>query len=1243
MKFFTNQGWIGRATIMVVVLAVVLLSVTPRTTVVAANENVQVWLTLADGSKKLAQETDVNFTAGSGSGTVINVNPGTLYQKFEGAGAAMTDASAWLIANKLNTAQRNALMNNLFTRTSDGVGLSYLRIPMGASDFALNSYTYDDMPVSQTDPTLANFSISHDNAYIIPTLQAALALNPQLRFMGTPWSPPAWMKDNENLNAGALLPAYKQAFADYHVKFIQAYTTAGLPIDSITPQNEPMNATASYPSMGMSAAEQLDFIKNNLGPAFATAGLSTKILALDHNWDLTNYPLTILNDPAAAAYVDGTAFHCYAGAVANQSTVHNAYPDKGVWFTECSGGGWATDFGDNMSWNMKNLVIGNFRNWGKSLLLWNLALDESAGPTNGGCANCRGVVTIDSATGAVTYNEEYYILGHVTKFIDPGAYRAESTNYADGQPENVAFLNPDGSLSLIVHSSAASTFDVEWNGQHFTYALPAKGTATFKWDTGSTPGATATSAPTATAAPTATPYPAGPLQPFESEGTYYTDYQAVTSLTTSVVHGGASALQSFSDTGAWHTVGAYLNDRPINASDLDRICLWVYDTTAADNSMGFRLIDGTGASQELWSDNPVVGSNPKTVANTWVQMCFKLSAYSLVDLTKLDKVQMAMYWAGTYYFDDITGLAPAPTPTVTPTLALTATPTATGTATATPYPAGPLQPFENEGTYYNDYQVTPSLSTSVVHGGNSSLLSYSDTGAWHTVGAYFDNHPINATGYDRICLWVYDTTAADNDLAFKLFDASGASQEFWSSNTAIGVNSKTVQNTWVQMCFKLSAYNSINLAALDKVQIAVYWAGSYYFDDITGVAADPTPTVTPTVAFTATVTPTATRTATPYPAGALQPFETEGTYYNDYQVTPSLSTSVVHGGNSSLLSYSDTGAWHTVGAYFDNRPINATGYDRICLWVYDSTAADNDLAFKLFDASGASQEFWSSNTAIGVNSKTVANTWVQMCFNLSAYNSINLAALDKVQIAVYWAGSYYFDDVTGVAPESPATPTPTSTASPTSAASTNTPTRTPSPSATPTRTSTPTALAKTFNSSAALDGWVRESSETSGVGGSMNNTSNIFRLGDDLADRQYRAILSFNTGSIPNNALIQSAVLKIKKNGLPVGVNPFTVLGKLWVDIRRGTFGAAALELADFNAPATVTAVGSFNSVPVGSYYSLTLNATGRNNINKLGLTQFRLRFGKDDNDNLAADYMKFISGNFRSGQPQLFITYIIP
>jgi glucosylceramidase len=457
---------------------------------VAPDNQVEVWITLGDESKKLQQERDLSWESGeSDSGAAISVDGTTLYQKMEGFGAAMTDSSAWLIMNRLDDNQRQQLMRDLFTREDNGIGLSFVRLPMGASDFALQNYTYNDLPPGDTDPDLLNFSIAYDAAYIIPSLQLARDLNPQLLLMGSPWSPPAWMKNTGSVNGGILLPEFYQAFANYHVKFVQAYADANLAIDAVTPQNEPMNWNPFYPTMLMLPSHQQIFIRDYLGPAFRDAELDTRIIMLDHNWDLTDYVLEVLSDADAAEYIDGVGFHCYIGDVASQSIVHDAHPDKGIWFTECSGGGWATDFGDNLSWFMRNLVIGNFRNWGNSVQFWNLALDQNDGPKNGiGCENCRGVVTIDQATGVVTYNEEYYTLGHVSKFVDPGAYRIESTSDGDATPRQVAFLNPDGSMVLIIEWDAATTFSVNWNGQHFNYSLPSPGAVTFKWSTDLRPG-----------------------------------------------------------------------------------------------------------------------------------------------------------------------------------------------------------------------------------------------------------------------------------------------------------------------------------------------------------------------------------------------------------------------------------------------------------------------------------------------------------------------------------------------------------------------------------------------------------------------------------------------------------------------------------------------------------------------------------------------------------------------------------
>jgi glucosylceramidase len=397
-----------------------------------------------------------------------------------GFGAAMTDSAAWLITNRLGSSARDALMTRLF-HPQRGIGLSYVRVPMGASDFALANYTYDDMPVGQTDPTLAHFSIEHDRAYILPLLRRARALNPQVGVMASPWSAPAWMKTSGSLFGGGLRPEFSSAYATYFAKFVQAYAQEGVRVDAVTLQNEPHHESTTYPSMRLDAGIAVAFARDYLVPALRGTGLSTKVLVWDHNWDEPEYPLAVLGDPATRAALAGTAFHCYAGDVAAQSRVHDAFPDKDIYFTECSGGGWATNFGANLRWNVSNLIIGATRNWAKTVLLWNLALDAGSGPQNGGCTNCRGVVTIKSAS-SVAYNVEYYALGHASKAVLPGARRIASPSYG-GAIEDVAFRNPDGSKALVALNASSTTqsIRVRWNGQAFTYSLPAGAVATFLW------------------------------------------------------------------------------------------------------------------------------------------------------------------------------------------------------------------------------------------------------------------------------------------------------------------------------------------------------------------------------------------------------------------------------------------------------------------------------------------------------------------------------------------------------------------------------------------------------------------------------------------------------------------------------------------------------------------------------------------------------------------------------------------
>ena len=446
---------------------------------------VQVVETTGDGAKLLQTQPSVSFaTGGSSSNLVVTVDAATQYQQMDGVGGSLTDSSAWLIWNKLSPSQQTTLMQQLFS-PSTGIGISFLRQPMGATDFsASGNYSYDDVPSGQTDPNLTSFSVAHDAAYIIPLLKQALAINPNIKVVALPWSPPAWMKSTQTMNGGNLNPAYFPSLSQYFVDFVLAYQQQGIPIYALSVQNEPLYSTTGYPSEYLAASDEASFIASNLGPALSTAGLSSvKIFAYEHNWDNTAYAESVLGS-SAAQYVAGSSFHCYAGDPGAQSTVETAFPAKDIWFTECSGITSSTFAGD-LVWNAEHLLIGATRNWARSVSLWNLALDQNSGPKNGTCSNCRGVVTIDDSVSPanVTFNVEYYILGHLGKFVVPGAYRINSNTFGAGSIEDVAFQNPDGSIVLLVLNSAsgAAAFTVSSKGDSFNYTLPAGALATFAW------------------------------------------------------------------------------------------------------------------------------------------------------------------------------------------------------------------------------------------------------------------------------------------------------------------------------------------------------------------------------------------------------------------------------------------------------------------------------------------------------------------------------------------------------------------------------------------------------------------------------------------------------------------------------------------------------------------------------------------------------------------------------------------
>ncbi|WP_367323323.1 discoidin domain-containing protein [Streptomyces sp. HUAS ZL42] len=469
----------------------------------SSRNSVQVWLTDISAKKWLVGQSDLLFrTKETDNPLTIKIDGSVKYQKVQGFGAAMTDSSAWLI-NKLSTADRTKLMQKLYD-PSKGIGLSLIRSPMGATDFnASGNYSYDDMPSGKTDPTLSNFSVKHDETYIIPALRQALSLNPSLKIMANPWSPPGWMKTSDSMIGGTLKSEYTSALADYFVKFVMAYEKAGVPISYISPQNEPMG-TPSWPGMFLSAYQESQLIQE-IGQAFAANRISTKILAWDHNWDVPSYPETIFSDPAASQYTAGTGWHIYSGNPTYQSLVHNDYPSKETYITEASGGVWQgndqTAFHDALgTW-----IIKGVRNWANGVMLWNTALDQDRGPLNSdtnGIPMCRGLVTINPASGQVSYNVDYYALAHASRFVKPGAHRIYSNTLGEGSIENVAFQNPDGSKVLIAYNSgsAAKTFSVADGSQSFDYTLNAGDAVTFTYSgprgSGGTPAATNVPDPT---------------------------------------------------------------------------------------------------------------------------------------------------------------------------------------------------------------------------------------------------------------------------------------------------------------------------------------------------------------------------------------------------------------------------------------------------------------------------------------------------------------------------------------------------------------------------------------------------------------------------------------------------------------------------------------------------------------------------------------------------------------------------
>jgi glucosylceramidase len=407
----------------------------------------------------------------------IEVDERRTFQPIEGFGFALTGGSAYLLAG-LAAAERADLLRELFAPTEESVGLSCLRLSIGASDLGRKDFSYWGVRRGTKDPDLALFNLHAGDREVVPVLQEILRINPAVKIMAAPWSAPPWMKSNGSYIAGHLKPDCYAAYARYFVRYIEAMREHGIHVSAVTPQNEPQNPR-NEPSMVMSAAEQADFIKHHLGPELRKGAPDTEILCWDHNCDGTDFPLDVLGDAEARAYTAGVAWHLYNGTPDAMSYVHAQYPDKKVYFTEQ----WVSaqeEFMGALRWHTRNVVVGALRNWSRTAMEWNLASDpQYALHSRLGAVGALGGITIGTT---ITRNPGYYLMAHSAKFIRPGSTRVHSSE-VDRLP-NVACLTPDSRLVMVVMNDGedARRFRVRHQGAHATLELGAGDVATLRWN-----------------------------------------------------------------------------------------------------------------------------------------------------------------------------------------------------------------------------------------------------------------------------------------------------------------------------------------------------------------------------------------------------------------------------------------------------------------------------------------------------------------------------------------------------------------------------------------------------------------------------------------------------------------------------------------------------------------------------------------------------------------------------------------
>ncbi|WP_130837450.1 glycoside hydrolase family 30 beta sandwich domain-containing protein [Lachnoclostridium sp. Marseille-P6806] len=642
-----------------VIAMVVGVSVIPPIPISAAGNTVDVWVSQVNAentgmAKGLEQQESLTFENDSGTriSNLIIVDESKSYQQMDGFGASITEASAHLYQSVLDNQKKSEVMNALFDKET-GIGISMLRQTIGASDHCVGPYNFAQE--AQGD-SLPGFDFSHELEEIFPTVQTAMGIEPgRIKVMASSWSAPGWMKNNGselgmyNNVRGTLRTDKYQAYANYLLKFIQNYENRGIHIYAITPTNEPDHASYDWPAMPMSHGEAQRLVADYIYPTLRNAGLDTKIMCWDHSYTTTNYrdgsyPFVYYVDANAFAATDGSAWHWYEGDEEVMSVVHKEYPTKDIWFTEGSGGEWGFPKWKTAFLNQSSCIINIARNWSKSVILWNLALDENGGPDYYYDVNQhqdstnRGLITIQSS-GDWFCNVDYYTLGHISKFVEPNAVRIDSTSL-DDNIETVAFRNPDGSKVLVMTNlmDVDQLMKIRWGDQSLNYTIPSESMVTMKWN-GSQSGSA--------------------MQPIwfnnlEHNNKYSVGTNASASETDSTANlGGSKGIKLTTSengdpgNGSQCAVIEPQNGNSIDASGYQYLTFSVKDMVNPDNcTVKVTFVDQDGTTVSKWS-------HESTVYGNWARIQVPIAGGYGFDRQHIAQIKLGFYWRGDYYIDDL--------------------------------------------------------------------------------------------------------------------------------------------------------------------------------------------------------------------------------------------------------------------------------------------------------------------------------------------------------------------------------------------------------------------------------------------------------------------------------------------------------------------------------------------------------------------------------------------------------------